>query len=818
MHLFRSALCLLTLTLFLSPALQAQDITGALRGQVTDAISGMPLPGVTVRVLRDSSTLKGGITDANGAYQLSGIPVGRYTVQFTLADYQMRRVPEVTFTSGRTTLLDCPMEELLVKIDEVTIEGDKKGEASNDMVTVSARTFSPDESERYAGSRGDPARMASNFAGVQGTDDTRNDLVIRGNSPLGVNYRLDGVNIPNPNHFAVTGSAGGPIGMLNNKVLAGSDFLTGAFPAEFGNSLSGTFDLRFRRGNTQRHEFIAQVGNFGAELTAEGPLAGNKKNADKPLPSYLVNARYSTLAFFQAAGIDIGTTAVPQYQDMSFRLNFPGKNGTEFSLFGMGGYSKIDFVVSDDEKKDEREIFATGYRDEYFRSGMGVAGMRFTKLNGSKGIFRASAAWTLEHTDMDHWDVWRHTSGPDSLFVLDSITRNMGYMQNTHKAVSHFYYRHKFNARHSLQAGITADAYFVFLHDSIVTAPAADTYNYRMYYEGTHFLIQPYVQYRANLSEKLVFNAGLHGQLFTANANSKSLEPRLGLRWTASPRHAFGIGTGLHSQLQPLYIYFQQQRDSSGNYTNHNRDMGFSRSLHFIASHDWTLAADFRIRTEVYYQALSHIPVDTFSSSFSMLNQGSGFDRFFPGKLVNEGTGRNIGAELTIEKFFTHNWFVLATASLFDSKYTASDGKQYSTDFNTNYVANVLGTKEFNWGKKRRVTFGAGGKFTLAGGKRYSPLDTLASIAADDEVPVDSLRNSLQFPTYFRFDIKLYYRINAKHVTHEIGFDFVNVTNQRNLLRLQYVGGTQLFTEATQIGFLPIFYYRVDFGLGRRRE
>ncbi len=806
-------MCLLMLA---SLPLRAQDVNGRIAGTVTDAAAGTPLEGVEIRLLKDSSVVSGVLSDATGAYALEKVPVGRYTLAFGYASYRSRLVPDVVVWSAKTVVVDAGMEEMVVEVNAVTIEASKAGEAQHEMSTVSARAFSVAEAERYAGSRGDPARMASNFAGVQGTDDTRNDLVIRGNSPLGVNYRLDGVNIPNPNHFAITGSAGGPVGMLNNKVLASSDFFTGAFPAEFGNSLSGTFDLKFRKGITQRHEFTLQAGIFGAEATGEGPLG--KANASGQRASYLFNLRYATLSFFSAAGIDIGTTAIPKYQDAAFKVNVPLKKGAELSFFGLGGNSKIDFVVSDDEKKDAREIFASGTRDEYFRAGMGVAGTRLTVLNGSKGVFRASLAYSLEHVNMNQFDVWRHTEGPDSLFVLDSITRNMGFKGNLHKALSHFYYRHKVSARHGFQTGIVVDGYYQRLHDSIVQTPGQTDFTPRMNYDGLEFLLQPYFQWRYNVSERLNLNAGLHGQVFTLNKNSMSLEPRAGLKWAFTDRQSLNFGTGLHSQLQPYYIYFQQLPAINGSAVRHNSDLGFSRSLHFVLGHDAFLGKYLRTRVEVYYQYLFNAPVDTSASSFSMLNQGSGFDRYFPGKMVNTGTGRNIGGELTVEKFFSHNWFLLATASVFDSRYQGSDGRTYNTDFNSRFVANLLGTKEFSWGKKRKVTFGIGGKVTYAGGKRYSPLDTLASIAIADEVVEDSLRNTLQFPDYFRLDLKLYYRINAAKLTHEIGFDFVNVTGQANLLRLQYVGGNQVFAPVNQIGFLPIFYYRVNFAVGGGKE
>ena len=232
----------------------------------------------------------------------------------------------------------------------------KKGELVNKMATVSARSFSVEESNRFAGSKNDVARMAQNFAGVQGADDSRNDIIIRGNSPSGVLFRMEGIDIPNPNHFARFGTTGGPISMLNNNVLSNSDFLTGAFPAEYGNAIAGVFDLKMRPGNNEDHEFMFQFGFNGLELMAEGPISKKRKS------SYLVNYRYSTLQLFKYMGINFGSTAVPNYQDASFKLNFPSKRGLT-SVFGMGGYSTINILA---EEADSSDLFALDLSNTYF--------------------------------------------------------------------------------------------------------------------------------------------------------------------------------------------------------------------------------------------------------------------------------------------------------------------------------------------------------------------------------------------------------------------------------------------------------------------
>jgi hypothetical protein len=168
--------------------------------------------------------------------------------------------------------------------------------------------------------------------------------------------------------------------------------------------------------------------------------------------------------------------------------------------------------------------------------------------------------------------------------------------------------------------------------------------------------------------------------------------------------------------------------------------------------------------------------------------------------------------ELTVEKFFARSYFLMLTASLYDSKRTGSDGINYDAIFNGGYVLNLLGSREFSWGTSRNHSFTVGGKITFAGGKRYTPVDLGASAIEGEAVYIDELRNTKQFNPYFRADIKLNYRINKGKITHEVGLDLINVTSQENILKQTYVSGAEPpLVETKQLGFLPIFYYKIDF-------
>lgn len=780
------------------------QVTQTIRGRVLDAELKMPLVGVNVVLLGDTSKFIGAVSDLDGYYRLDNIPLGKHALKFTYIGYLEQVVGNVLVTSGKEVILDLLMDPSVKDIDIVEITADApQGEAMNEMATVSSRAFTIEETNRYAGSRGDPARMASNFAGVNGADDSRNDIVVRGNSPIGVLFRLEGVDIPNPNHFAIPGSGGGPVGILNNKVLGNSDFYTGAFPAEFGNAVAGVFDLNMRQGNNENVEFTGQFGFLGTELTAEGPINKEKRS------SFLVNYRYSTLSIFTAAGIPIGTDAVPRYQDAAFKLNFPNKKGS-ISFFGVGGASGIDILISDQDEPSV-EIFGEQNKDQYFDTGMGIVGANYVRTINKKTYMRLTLAASHEYQNSFHKEVFRHTDA-EGLFVVDSLVPFMRYRFAANRISGNVVFNYRPNPKNTFKYGVLNDQFNASYHDTLLSSDGNNLLRWNN--DIATFLIRPYAQWKHKFSDKFTMNAGLHALFFTLNNTYSPLEPRFGLKWEPKKGTKLAFGYGLHSQTQPLYLYSYQLPTSTGDYVLHNEKIDLTKSHHFALSYSSLLWDNMRFKAETYYQYLYDVPVELRSSSFSTVNLGSGFSRYFPDTLTNSGMAQNYGLELTVEKFFNNEFFFMITTSIFESEYKGSDGELRPTDFNGNWIANLLLGQNFTTGERSTLSIGL--KVSAAGGKRYSPVDDSLSVLANEIVLVDSLHNSIKLKDYFRTDIKINYRINAKKVTHEIGLDLVNILGTKNILKFTYAPdpnnpSESAIREEYQLGFLPIFYYKIDF-------
>jgi hypothetical protein len=809
----------------LSTVFSFSQLTQTVRGKVYDAETNYPLVGVRVQVITDDTNARfiGG-TDANGEFTLKKIPVGKHKLISKLNSYEQSSVI-IEVNSGKELILNIPLMEMVVTKEEIVVTARKKGEVLNEMAVLSSQQFSVEETNRYPGSRMDPARMASNFAGVQGSDDSRNDIVVRGNSPLGVVYRVEGIDIPNPSHFAVSGSTGGPVSVLNNKILGNSDFFMSAFPAEYGNSTSGVFDLKLRNGNNNQHEFTGQFGLFGTEVLAEGPMSKNGNS------SYLVMGRYSSLALFQKLGVTIGTDAVPVYGDGAFKFNWKLKKGGQLSWWGMGGKSNIDLLISE-QKEYSKEFYGEGDRDQYFGTSMYVSGLSYKKSLNEKTYLTATLAGSLEEQHARHMYLHRslEVTGADTTIKVDSSFNMLGFDFKTMKLSGYTAINHKINKQHLIKAGVNFDVLSLNYMDSVLAdLDDRNSWKTRWNYSGTALLIQPFAQWKWKINDKMDLTAGIHAQYFTLSNSLSPAEPRVGFKYRMKGDQSIFAGAGLHSQTQPYYTYTYDP-DNDGN--AHNLKMDFSRSLHSGLGYEKSFGPGLNFKTEAYYQYLYNLPINTMSNSFSLVNAGGGFSRVFPNDtLVNSGKGINYGLEFTLQKYFSKSFFFMVSASVYDSKYLASDGiwrntsykgSNISNNIDLSYVWNVLAGKEFKIGKKQVI--GVGTKITRAGGRRYGLVDIAQTEASKEIIFKDSLFNENTFRDYFRVDLKISWRMNTQKLTHEFGLDLVNLLNTRNLLSLAYApkldpnDTSEPIAEKAQLGRLPIFYYKIDFKLAGKKD
>ena len=756
----------------------AQSLTQTIRGRVIDKDSKMPLMGVSL-VISGSNPQVGTITDEEGNFKFEGLRVNRYDIEVYYLGYESKTVNDILLGAGKEVVLTIELVESVIEMDGVEISAKKnKGETLNRMASVSARSFSVEETKRYAGSFNDPSRMAASYAGVSGSTDGNNDIVIRGNSPRGMLWRMEGIEIPNPNHFAEDGASGGPISILNSNMLDNSDFFTGAFPAEYNNALSGVFDIRMRNGNNEKREYSLQASVLGTDCSLEGPIFEGYKG------SYLINYRYSSLAMLNLIGIKIAGDAVPVFQDLAFKIELPTEKMGTYSIFGVGGISDIY-----EEDVDYRNNFGTD---------MGVVGLKHTIFLDQKTYLKTTLATTASR---NRWK-YEEVDDNDEFYIYG---RENFLYQNDLIDVT---LNRKWNARNSVKTGFTYTNMnfdlFSDYWDEDVEKLIKEVED-----DGSTHKIQTYLSWKYRVTDKLTMTNGV-SYLYFARNDKHSIEPRVGMRWQFLPTHTLSAGFGIHSRMESLTNYYAELEHEDGSFTQPNKNMDFSKARHYILGYEHNFTSDLLFKTEAYIQELYNIPVYKDSNDyFSALNHADGYTAT---PLENTGTGLNYGAEITLEKFFSNNYYFLITSSIYNSTYTGSDGKTYNSKYNGNYVVNLLAGKEWvlkNNGKKRIL--GVSGRTSLAGGLRYNPIDEVASAEAGYTIRNDESAYTEQRDPFFRVDLKVKFRTEKKRSTRIWEIDIQNVSNTLNVAGDYWNSTTNQVETYSQMGLLPVLSYRIEF-------
>ncbi len=777
---------------------QAQDVK-TIRGQVIDKDSKSPLSGARVVVV-DTGKLVGTVTDENGYFKLE-VPLGRVSLRIAYLGYKEEAVNNLLVISGKEINQTVELEEKVTNMNEVVVTANKEeGKAKNEFAVISARSFDVELTSRFSGNRNDPARMASNFAGVSGANDARNDIIIRGNSPMGMLWRLEGIDIPSPNHFGGFGSTGGPVSMLNNNTLSRGDFFTSAFPAEYGNALSGVFDLGMRNGNKDKFEFLAQLGFNGIEAGAEGPFAKKKSQA-----SFLINYRYSTLALFKLMKANFGTgTAVPEYQDLTFKIDVPTKKAGVFRFWGLGGLDKIELlghVV--DLSKPQNNLYGNENIDLYNKVQTGMLGFSHTYFFNTKTYYKLMLG-------ASHQTVLADIDSIEPVYRKE-IVRYQKVSLRQNKYSMHLMSNSKLDAKNTVTVGIIADVYDLKFADSILFRSIFIPVKYG---KGFSTLVEAYAMWKHKFSEQLSLNLGMHAQYYSLSS-SFAPEPRAGLKYQFRENQSISIGYGMHHQIQPLPTYYNAEVSVTATGKPTNLNMDFTQSQHLVFGYDLMFLKDFHLKAEAYFQYINNAPVEKFSSSFSMLNSGADFGTPDNTNLINKGVGRNYGVEITAEKFFSKGYYFLVTGSFFQSEYKGSDNVWRNTAFNGHYVVNALGGYQYLFGgkknKTKRNSIAVDFKMTGAGGRYYTPIDLTASAAQHQQVLIDKQAFSQKYRDYFRLDLKLSYRISFRKITQEISMDLQNVANIKNIFRKVYNPRTNSLNNEYQQGIFILPQYKILF-------
>ncbi len=795
MKILISRLAIFTLLLLQTSLCFSQENTQKVQGLVTDKESGIPLIGVTVVMVGSEST--GAITDTQGVFYLESVPVGRQQFRFSYVGYQDVVTEGIIISSQRTENLQIALQKGIT-IGNVEIIADGNTNAPmNNLATVSARSFSVEETERMPAGVNDMGRMALSYPGVQqGSNDTENDIIVRGNSSIGILWRLEGIDIPNPNHFARPGTSGGGITIFSAQLLSRSDFYTGGMPAEFGNALSGAFDVHFRKGNNLERQHRVKIGLLGLDFATEGPMQKSKS-------SYLVNYRYSTLGLLNRFGFElIGERVSNNFQDLSFNLAFSGKDPkVKWTIFGIGGISEEHYSPKPPE---ERELgVANHWEDRFNDSSMGAIGVTYTKILSDKSYLKNTTslmsglvARSYDTLSLDN-DPYRYNTEE--------------YLDN--RISTAWTYWKEFSPQWKMKLGtIWHGIQYRFYKETKERNSSSniDTPNIDINLDGGGIGVtgQAYGLAQYVPHPKINLNFGVHLMGLSIN-NTGAIDPRFSAKYFLNERNTLGLAIGKHSQMLPLAAYFYGQ-DINGTFVTPNVESPFMSAYHFIGSYTFVSKQFVKINAELYYQRLDKVPVrkDDIGDGYWMLNQQSGFPPF---AIASEGKGENYGVDLAIEKFFSNKMYFLLTGSFFESNSINASGEKYPTKYSTKWVSTITLGREIEFKKGGTLQFGA--RLLYNGGYRYTPHDPSLSAQEQKFVPLANSFWASQVTPYSRIDSRISYRFNKKRLSGSISLDIQNLTNKKNLNGVSYNAETNelRFNNFDGGEFIPVLNFVFDF-------
>lgn len=770
--------------------LRRTDMKQTIRGRVIDGDSKSPVFGATVVVL-DSQPILGSTTDEQGQFRIENVPVGRHTLRIQSVGYSGKDIPNVLVNSGKETILELQINESVTQMEEIVVNSITMGsEPVNELAVVSARSFTEEETRRYAASVGDPARLVTAYAGVVQGDDGTNEIVIRGNSSRGLLWKLEGVEIPSPNHFSTEGAATGGISMFSTQVIARSDFLTGAFPSEYGNAFSGVFDIHLRKGNNEKREYTLQAGFLGLDVAAEGPFKQGSQG------SFLFNYRYSTLGILTSLGLldDDASDEHNVFQDLSFKMTFPTKKAGTFSLFGMGGLSAFE---------EDR----TGEFVDHESYDMGVAGLIHEYLITNNTSIRSFVSWSGTRLEdrFEYENVAPEVEYDQAEFLKSYI--RAGTTVNM-----------KIDARQMVEAGVVFSDLSYDFQETNTNTFNQDPYKQvvRFSDSGNSGSLQGFGTYKLQMNDKLSLIGGLHVLHFNFTGET-SYEPRAGLHWRFRENQELSFGFGEHSKIESLEYYLGRFINPDGSGEQLNKDLKMTKARHYVLGYQRQLATDWSLKFETYYQDLYDIPVveDTRGEDIPLYTTYASilfFDGYTTLPLVNRGTGRNYGIELTVEKKFSNDYFLLLTGALYEAKYKGSDGIERDSRFNGNFNNTVLAGREFHVGRNgKNNTIGVNIRSSWSGNQRYTPIDIPASIESGSGVRQLEDVYTRSYPDYYRLDLQLSYRKNKPKHTSEWRLDIQNVTDRGNVLHDYYIPEIQTVGFERQQGLIPVLSYRIQF-------
>lgn len=731
--------------------------------KINEANSLNPINGATVKI---NPLALYQTSDSDGNVKFLDVPVGRIELEISAVGFQRQIIKEILLESSKELLLEVSLTQTINTLEDLVVTASAQ-DASGALMGI--QSISVEQIMRYPATFFDPARLAMSLAGVNNTHDQSNGISVRGNMPEATQWRLEGIEIVNPNHFSNAGTnsdqatqTGGGTNIFSAQMLGNINFLTGAFPSEYVNGQGAIMDLGFRKGNQEKFQHTAQAGLVGIDLSSEGPLNKNRKS------SYLINYRYSFTGILVGLGFDFGGEKM-KFQDVSGNFYFPTKKLGDFSIYFMGGISSNLFSppTNPTDFTSEKDLNSID-----FHSRMGLVGL--------KNTFKINSKWrintVINNSGLENLRS-QYTSDPASNINYKYQARNiLGASSALIGQIKEI----------NIKAGLNLTHYFNEFN--FINSDE----NFLSYDE---LIVSPYAKITNAVNKKLNYNLGI---VFPYYDLSKSffVEPRFALTYNINEKLKLNGAFGRHSQ-QP------------------NSRFSYSLPYQPIRSNQFTLGSKYNLNQnneiwfEIYYQSLFNLV--RFNNQYVSILNGSDFYNFeiIENADSKQVSGRNMGVELNYKKYLNKGWFVLANGSIYKSEFLAFDNKFYQTRFSGNHTSNLTLGKE--WINKSGKILGLNTRITSIGGLRDYEIDLTKSKLLKTTDYNFSKPLTQKNADYFRADLRIYRKKMGKRSNQTYSLDIQNLTNQQNLAFYYYDSFLNQSLPKYQLGLLPMLNYRWEF-------
>jgi hypothetical protein len=759
-----------------------------INGYVINIDTKQPLEGVIVSVQGMNINAE---SDNTGFWSLQ-IPVGTYSLRFQLLGYESVIISDASVSAGKQHSLSVNMKELLAILDEVVVTSDSRNYSKISRMQINPATLS-----HIPGHANDPVRMLTSMPGVNNISDERNDLIVRGNSSIGTLWRIEGIEVFNPNHYALSGVNGGAISLLNKDILGPSSFYSGAFPVEFGNVFSGVFDVNFREGNAGKHEFLADINNLDLNIVAEGPIRIRNRKS-----SFVAGFRQSTIPVFDIINKKYRELlgATPVFTDFSFKLVSRNKSGAKTVFWGMAGKSVLDLPANTGSNMTPQNILAQTITVS--------SGLSHQFFIGKKVNIKAMLGISYLNTDNGAYSIWYNNQLIDkSKSIGFGITSDI-----------------KLNKKNILKEGINIRFMDLNLEKK------SGEYNSYMIQKNVG-TINAFTEWTHNFNSILSMTSGIHYFTFSLNRHYR-VEPRISMSYSLK-KHKFELAFGEYSRQNPIPLYLARAMDD-GRELLPNQNLDFIKSRQTVFAFSGELFHHINFKTELYCQYHYDIAIAKqsyygydetlylFSSALNLSYYTEDIDQTNIA-YDNTGKGYSKGIEGMIYFDDIHGFSMNISGSLIESKYYCRRG-WYNTLFNNSFALKTFVGKKFKLNKS--IVLRTDIALNWVGGRRYTPVDCDLSYANYyyyndiDILPQNYITRDYsqylekRYPDYFRFDFKTSLIINWKSSTHIFSIDIRNLTDRKNIYYHDDYFQNGQITGATiyQMQRVPVISYKLLFG------